>query len=63
MPRNLHNTVGLVTEELKGINPQIKNALCIHSSVILHWLLQYNKRYVQYMAGHNYIDSIEKYKV
>jgi site-specific recombinase XerD len=63
LPGNLHNTVGLLTEELKGINPQIKNALYIRSSVILHWLRQYNKRQVQYMAGHKYIDSIEKYKV
>ena len=63
LPGNLHNTICLLTEELKGINPQIKNALYIRSSVILHWLRQYNKRQVQYMAGHKYIDSIEKYKV
>lgn len=63
LPGNLHNTICLLTEELKGINPQIKNALHIRASVILHWLRQYNKRQVQYMAGHKYIDSTEKYKV
>ncbi len=58
---NLYNTISLLTEELKGINPQIKNALYIRASVILYWLRQYNKRQVQYMAGHKYIDSTERY--
>lgn len=48
-------------EELKGINPTIKNAQHIRASVILYWLKQYNKRQVQYMAGHKYIDSTERY--
>lgn len=60
---NLHNTINLLTEELKGIYPQIKNALHIRSSVILHWLRQHNKRQVQYMAGHKYITSTEMYQV
>jgi len=63
LPGNLHNTTSLLTEELKGINPQIKNALHIRASVILHWLRQYNKRQVQYMAGHKYINSTEMYEV
>lgn len=63
IPGNLHNIVNLLTEELKGINPQIKNALHIRSSVILHWLRQHNKRQVQYMAGHRHISSTEKYEV
>jgi hypothetical protein len=60
LPGNTHNIVNLLTEELKGINPQIKNALHIRASVILHWLRQHNKRQVQYMAGHKYIGSTEK---
>lgn len=63
LPGNLHNLVNLLTEELKGINPTIKNALHIRASVILHWLRQHNKRQVQYMAGHKYINSTEMYKV
>ncbi len=63
LPGNLHNTISLLTEELKGINPQIKNALHIRASVILHWLRQHNKRQVQYMAGHKYIHSTEMYEV
>lgn len=60
---NLHNTVCLLIEELKGINPQIRNAQHIRASVILHWLRQHNKRQVQYMAGHKYINSTEMYEV
>ena len=60
---NMYNIVGLLMQELKGINPKIKNALHIRSSVILHWLRQHNKRQVQYMIGHKWIDSTEKYKV
>ena len=63
LPGNLHNTISLLSEELKGINPQIKNALHIRASVILHWLRQHNKRQVQYMAGHKYITSTEMYEV
>ena len=63
LPGNLHNIINLLTEELKGINPQIKNALHIRASVILHWLKQHNKRQVQYMAGHKYITSTEKYQL
>ena len=60
---NLHNIVQLLIEELKGINPQIKNAQHIRASVILYWLRQHNKRQVQYMAGHKYINSTEMYEV
>jgi site-specific recombinase XerD len=60
---NLHNTISLLIEELKGINPQIKNAQHIRASVILYWLRQHNKRQVQYMAGHKYINSTEMYEV
>jgi integrase len=60
---NLHNIMNLLLEELKGINPQIKNAQHIRASVILYWLRQHNKRQVQYMAGHKYIHSTEMYEV
>jgi integrase/recombinase XerD len=58
-----YDVIQHVTEELRGINPQIKNAGHIRASVILYWLKQYNKRQVQYMAGHKYIDSTEKYAI
>ncbi len=63
LPGNLNNTISALSKELQGINPQIKNALHIRASVILHWLRQHNKRQVQYMAGHKYISSTESYEV
>jgi site-specific recombinase XerD len=60
---NIHNIINLLLEELKGINLQIKNGQHIRASVILYWLRQYNKRQVQYMAGHKYIHSTEAYEV
>jgi site-specific recombinase XerD len=63
LPGNLNNTISALSKELQGINPQIKNALHIRASVILHWLRQHNKRQVQYMAGHKFIGSTEMYEV
>ncbi len=57
----MYGIVKSILETLRGINPQIKNAQHIRASVILNWLRQHNKRQVQYMAGHRYIDSTEKY--
>jgi integrase/recombinase XerD len=62
-PGRAADTVQHLLEELKGINAQVRNAGHIRASVLLHWLRQYNKRQVQYMAGHKYIDSTEKYVV
>jgi len=47
---------------LKKLNEKIINTRQIRSSVIMNWLKQYNIRQVQYMAGHKYISSTEKYK-
>lgn len=58
---NMHAISRFLLKELQGINPGIKNLLHIRASVILYWLKLYNKRQVQYMAGHRYIDSTEKY--
>ncbi len=62
-PGNLHNVIYALVQELQGINPIITNALNIRGSVIINWLKQYNKRQVQYMAGHKYISSTEAYAI
>ena len=59
----MSDIIQALLEELKGLNPIIKNAQHIRASVILYWLKQYNKRQVQYMAGHKYIDSTERYAI
>jgi site-specific recombinase XerD len=62
IPGNVHNIIHAVVAQIKGIHPGIRNVQHIRASVILHWLRQHNKRQVQYMAGHKYIDSTEKYE-
>jgi len=61
IPGDVSNLLALMMLELQGINPAVRNALHIRASVILHWLTLHNKREVQYMAGHKYISSTEKY--
>lgn len=60
---NPHNDVHRLINELKGINPVVKNLQHIRASVILHWMRMYNKREVQYMIGHKCIGSTERYQV
>jgi site-specific recombinase XerD len=51
---------------VKGLarqNSRVKNAKQVRSSVITHWLKQYNLRQVQQMAGHRFVSSTEAYLV
>lgn len=41
----------------------IRNAMQIRSSVIVYWLKHFNLRQVQYMAGHKYVSSTERYQL
>lgn len=58
-----HNTMTYLMQEIKGINPQIRNPQHIRASVILHWLKMYDKRTVQHMLGFKHISSVETYEV
>jgi site-specific recombinase XerD len=51
------------TKEIKAKNKKFINFKQVRTSVITHWLKQYNLRQVQYMAGHRYISSTEAYLV
>ena len=59
---SVRNHVQRVLQEIQGINPMIRNAQQIRGSVIINWLKKHSKRQVQYMAGHKYISSTEKYE-
>ena len=50
-----------IIKKLKKTNQKVINIHQIRASVITHWLKQYNLRKVQYLAGHRYISSTEKY--
>jgi integrase/recombinase XerD len=59
---NLKNSLHHMFRRLKRIYPEIKNARQIRQSVITHWLKTYNLREVQYMAGHRWVSSTERYQ-
>jgi len=48
-------------KELRKINHKVKDTKQIRASVITHWLSSHNIREVQYMSGHRYISSTERY--
>ena len=47
---------------LKKINPKYRNSGQIRQSVITEWLKEEDLRTVQYMAGHRYVSSTERYQ-
>ena len=57
----LHNTVHKLAKELKGINNSFTDVQQIRTSVIISWLKVHGLRRTQYLAGHKYISSTEKY--
>lgn len=50
-----------LSREIKTQNKKFINFQQIRTSIITHWLKQYNLREVQYMAGHRFISSTESY--
>lgn len=51
-----------LNKQLRKRYPRYKNLMHIRSSVIALWIEQKNIIEVQYMAGHNNINSTERYK-
>jgi integrase/recombinase XerD len=60
-PHNIFSSVKYLLEYLRKMEPKIKDAKQIRASIINHWLKQYNIRQVQYMIGHKYVSSTERY--
>jgi len=50
-----------VIRNLKKYNHKVTSCSQIRSSLIVNWLSKHNLRQVQYLAGHRYISSTEKY--
>ena len=50
-----------LNKEIKEEHPKFIRLRQIRTSVITHWLGQYNLREVQYMAGHRYVSTTEGY--
>ena len=49
--------------QLRQLNPKVINAAQLRSSVIAHWLKGNHLRQVQYMAGHKYVSSTQRYQL
>ena len=58
----LKNSLHHLFRALKKVEPQIRSALQIRQSVITYWLKNHNLRQVQYMAGHKYVSSTDRYQ-
>lgn len=50
-----------INKKLKRYNHKVKDLKQIRASVITNWLKHHNLRKVQYLAGHRYISSTERY--
>jgi integrase/recombinase XerD len=61
--RNISNRMKHMIGQLQKFNPRVINANQIRNSVLTFWLQRYNLRQVQYMAGHKYVSSTERYQV
>jgi integrase/recombinase XerD len=59
---HIKNSLLHLFRDVKKINPGIINAVQIRQSVITYWLKNHNLRQVQYMAGHKYVSSTERYQ-
>jgi integrase/recombinase XerD len=60
---NLKNSLHHMFRAIKKDNPGILHPKQIRSSIITHWLKDNNLRQVQYMAGHKYVSSTERYQL
>jgi site-specific recombinase XerD len=61
--RNIDNRIKYMFNQLRKLNAKVINAKQIRNSVITHWLGHNNLRQVQYMAGHKYVSSTQRYQV
>lgn len=60
---NIKNSLWHLFREIKRTCPDITSAEQIRKSVIVNWLKTLNLREVQYMAGHKYVSSTERYQM
>jgi integrase/recombinase XerD len=60
---DIKNSLMHLIKALKQINPKVRSCSHIRQSVISGWLKRYDLRTVQYMSGHKWISSTERYQV
>lgn len=60
---NIKNSLLHMFKAIQKTRPEILHPKQIRASVITYWLKNYNLRQVQYMAGHKYVSSTERYQL
>jgi integrase/recombinase XerD len=58
----IKNSLKHLFRHIQKSNPQITSSKVIRSTVIAEWLKTIDVRKVQYMCGHKYVSSTERYK-
>lgn len=62
-PHHIDNRIAYMFKQLRQLNAKVINPKQIRNSVITEWLRKNNIRQVQYMAGHKYVSSTERYRI
>jgi integrase/recombinase XerD len=57
----MHSITSRILKTMKENNQKVKGCSSLRTSIIINWLKSHSLRKVQYMAGHRYISSTEKY--
>ena len=57
----LKNSLKYLFVDLKNLNPKVVSVKQLRASVLAHWLRDRDVRQVQYLAGHRYVSSTERY--
>lgn len=60
---NIKNSLLHMFKAIQKTNPEILHPKQIRASVITYWLKNNNLRQVQYMAGHRWVSSTERYQL
>lgn len=60
--KRISNTFLRMLTHMKKVNASVKDLKQVRASVITHWLKQNGIRQVQYMTGHRYVSSTERYR-
>ncbi len=60
---NIKQSLYHMFRAIKKTRPKVSSGKIIRSTVIAEWLKSYDLRVVQYMAGHRYVSSTERYQV
>jgi integrase/recombinase XerD len=59
----MNNVISDLLKRIRPNYPKLKSLQQIRQSVISEWLIKYGLRKTQYLAGHRYVSSTERYKI